>query len=474
MINTSSDTSIHNLGTPIDLVGAVDPTEYSLNVEFEQGRDNITLRVNAKMNEERLQDWFNTFEQSFQDILEHPDRSVLAFPPSLQTLPLHFKDDTSSATASVDIEPGPDMDAIREALSVVSQIPSKDIPPDTSIFSLGLDSIAAIRVAATCRQKGYAISVADVLQGRTVRRICQRLRERTDEEGPDLPDQEIDTLVPSDTKAKALAVLDVKAEEVEQISPCLAGQVFHLASWLKTNRTTCEAVFTYKSSPDLVITSLRSAWKELCKRHPILRTVFVATSPGEVVQIILGPSKVKDNSFSSTNANAPPHDLIQQEAAEHFSLFVPPAKLQHIHQDNQDLILLKLHHAIYDAWTIPTLISDLAALYQNINLPPLQPFIPFIAHTLKTLQNSQQQDYWRRSLANAQPTLLTPPATNTPSPSTPSIFISFPSAIPSLSAITQKCQSTSISLPSLMLTAFARTLARHTATTNPIFGLYQT
>ncbi|KAI4270260.1 MAG: hypothetical protein LQ337_006791 [Flavoplaca oasis] len=474
MNNTSSNTSIDDLGTPIDLGGAVDPTENSLNVEIEQNRENITLRVNARMNEERLQDWVNIFEQSFQDILEHPDRSVLAFPPSLQSLPVHAKGNTSIATARVDIEPGPDLNAIQEALSVVSQITLKNISSDVSIFSLGLDSIAAIRVAAACRQKGYAVSVADVLQGRTVRGICQRLRERTDKQVPDFPDQQIDTLVPSDTKAKALAVLDVKADEVEQISPCLAGQVFHLASWLKTSRTTCEAVFTYQSSPDLDVKLLRSAWMELCKRHPILRTVFVATSPGKVVQVVLGPSKLKDNSFSSTNANAPIHDLIQQEAAGYFNMFIPPAKLHHIHQNNQDLILLKLHHAIYDAWTIPKLISDLAKLYQNINLPPLQPFTPFITHTLKTLQNSQQLDYWRRSLANAQPTLLTPPATDHSSPSTAAIFISFLSATPSLSAITQKCQSTSISLPSLILTAFGRTLARHTATTHPIFGLYQT
>ncbi|KAL9632663.1 MAG: hypothetical protein Q9204_003705 [Flavoplaca sp. TL-2023a] len=426
------------------------------------------------MTEERLQDWVNTFEQSFQDILEHPDRSVLAFPPSLQSLPLHIKNDNDSAPAKVDVKPGPDLEAIREALSVASQIPSKSISSDVSIFSLGLDSIAAIRVAATCRQKGYAISVADVLQGRTVRGICRCLRERTVEGVIDLQDQDFDTLVSSDTKTKAPAVLGVKAEEVERVLPCLAGQVFHLASWLKAQRTICEAVFTYQSSMHLDADLLQSAWGQLCNRHPILRTVFVATSPEEVVQVILGPSKLNDDSFSSSSSNTPIHDLIQQEAAKHFNLFIPPAKLHHIHQDEQDLILLKLHHATYDAWTIPTLISDLAALYQNIKLPSPQPFSPFINHIFKSLQRPQQQAYWRKSLANAQPTLLAPLDTDNSTPSTTAIFISFPSAIPSLSTVVQKCQSTSISLPNLILTAFARTLARYTTTTNPIFGLYQT
>ncbi|KAL8644148.1 MAG: hypothetical protein Q9226_007910, partial [Calogaya cf. arnoldii] len=467
--NMSKDPTIDSLGTPIDIGGAVDPTEYSLNVEIEQGKDNIVVRVNARIAQGKLQDWINTFEQTFQDVLEHPSRSVLAFPPSLQSLPLQLKTNNQPAPCEPEVQSGPDLDIIREALSVVSQIPSKHISPETSVFSLGLDSIVAIQVAAACRKQGYAISVADVLQGRSLAGICKRLRERN-RETPGEPDKEAIPLVPSDTGTRAMALLGVADQEVEQILPCLAGQVYHLASWAKTYRTTREPVFTYKSPVKLNIDSLLSAWRKLRERHSILRTSFVAVSPTEVVQVALKPSVLNDESFSSIKSHSPIQEEIKRQADQQFNLFTPPAKLQHVRGSSSDLIFLKLHHATYDAWTIPTLISDLAALYQKVNLPPPQTFAPFINHTLKTLHTSQQQTYWRKSLSDSKPTLLTSSPTKRATPS----FTTFPSAIPSLSTLIQRCQHTSLTPPTLILTAFARTLAHHTSTTSPLFGLYQT
>lgn len=468
--NTSNDSTIDNLGTPMEIGGVLDSTEYSLNVEFEQGLENMILRVNGRMTQERLQDWISTFEHTFQDILEHPSKSVMAFPPSLQGLPLHTKNNKGSAPAKPELGSGPDLDAIRGALSVVSQIPSKNITPETSIFSLGLDSIAAIQVAAACRNQGYAISVADVIQGRSLAGICKRLREKI-RETPGEPTMEIGTLITNDTGTKAMSFLGVEDEDVEQILPCLAGQVYHLASSLKTYRTTREPVFTYQSSMQLNVDSLRSAWKKLRERHSILRTSFVAVSPTEVVQAVLKPSALNNESFSSIETHGPVQEEIKRQGNQHFTLFTPPVNLQHVRGNSQDLVLLKLHHATYDAWTIPALVSDLGALYQNIVLPSPQPFAPFINHTLKALHSSQQQAYWRKSLSDCQPTLLNSSPTQT---TIPSAFATFPSAIPSLRTLTQLCQCTSLSLPTLLLTAFARTLARHTSTTHPLFGLYQT
>ncbi|KAI4257962.1 MAG: hypothetical protein L6R42_005364 [Xanthoria sp. 1 TBL-2021] len=468
--NTSNESTIDNLGTPIEIGGVLNPTEYSLNVELEQGTENMILRVNARMTQERLQNWISTFEHTFQDVLEHPSKSVMAFPPSLQGLPLHIKGNKGSAPAKPKLGYGPDLDAIREALSVVSQIPSKNITLETSIFSLGLDSIAAIQVAAACRNQGFAISVADVIQGRSLAGICRRLREKS-RGPPDEPTKEIRTLITNDTATKVMSFLAMEGEDVEQILPCLAGQVYHLASWLKTYRTTREPVFTYQSYMQLNVDSLASAWRKLRERHSILRTSFVAVSPTEIVQVVLKASELSNESFSSIDSHGPVQEEIKRQADERFNLFTPPAKLQHVRGNSQDLVLLKLHHATYDAWTIPALVSDLGALYQNIDLPSPQPFAPFINHTLKALHSSQQQAYWRKSLSDCQPTLLNSSPTQTTIPST---FVTFPSAIPSLRTLTQNCQSTSLTLPTLLLTAFARTLARHTSTTHPLFGLYQT
>ncbi|KAL8821475.1 MAG: hypothetical protein Q9223_000483 [Gallowayella weberi] len=466
--NANIASSEDHLGTSVNIGAAVDPTEYSFNVEFEQGIERMILRVNATWNREKLQEWLIMFENIFRDILEHPNKSVLAVPASLQSLPLNVKSDEKSQQVEYTNEPGADIDAIREILSNVSKIPTEKISTSASIFSLGLDSIAAIQIAATCRNKGYPISVADILQGHSLGGICKRLRER-DYDVANVQLNELKNLTTMEVKTKSLALIDMREENVDDVLPCLAGQVYHLANWLKSDRTTCEAVFTYHCSQHLDIDGLRLAWKQLRQRHSILRTVFVATSPTEAVQVVVKPSALADESFKSIDSEAGITEYIQRQLKQHFDLFSAPCKLQVINSGSNTYICLHFHHATYDAWTIPMLISDLTSLYRNTRLQSPVPISSFISHTFHCLQTHPQQNYWRNSLSRCQRTLLR----SSGDPATIPTLLTIPSALPSLSTLAHHCNSKSFSLSSLLLMAFARAIARRTETANPTFGLYQ-
>ena len=472
--NANTGSSADILWTPLDDNGAVAPTEYSTNFEFEQREENIILRVasrKARTTESQLQTWLETFEQIFQDVLEKPHRSVLAFPASLQSLPLTIKSDKSHASSRDEIDPGPDLTCIRTVLSEITRISTEDFPVASSVFSIGLDSIAAIQVAATCRKRGYDISVADVLQGRSLGGICRRLRERS-QKPQDSDAKSLETLVSTETKSKAVFVTNVTNDDVDYALPCLAGQVYHLASWLKSHRAMCEAVFTYECSERLDTDALCSAWERLKERHAILRTLFVAVSHKEAVQLVLKHPELGSNSFSyiesPNDSNERVVDLIKRETNQHFDLFVPPSRLCLFHHDSRDYILLKFHHATYDAWTINTIVSDLFAIYQGIYLPPPPSSASFIHHTVLTVDTHQQQSYWFRTLQNSQPTILHP----RPNPgSTPTIH-TLKTTIANLQTLETTCRHLSFSLPTLLILAYARTLAQHTSTTSPTFGLY--
>ncbi|KAL9136511.1 MAG: hypothetical protein Q9175_002274, partial [Cornicularia normoerica] len=367
-VNNVSSTK--KLWTSIDIGEAVAPTEYSTNFEFEQGEEVAILRVASRKGlrtREQLHVWLTDFEQAFYDIVEHPQRSVMAFPGSLQSLPLTIGSDNSRPSPPDEIEPGPDLECIRTALSEVSGISLENISVDASIFSLGLDSISAIQVAATCRKQGYSVSVADVLQGRSLGGICRQRRERNPEPNKHVKYQS--TLISTESRSKALVLANVKDEDIEDVLPCLAGQLYHLASWLKSRRTLCEATWTYQCSMRLNVDGLRSAWRGLRERHSVLRTIFVALSPKETVQVVLKPSALNHDSFKHIAAPGDARDRIidqiKQEARQPFDLFSPPSKLNFVRGDTQDFVVLKLHHATYDAWTIHTIVKDLAALYRG-------------------------------------------------------------------------------------------------------------
>ena len=472
--------STEQLWTAITMDEATVPTEYSVNFEFEQRKDQIVLRMASRKGlttREQLQSWLTDFEQAFQDILEHPSRSVIAFPSSLQSLPLANESRKSHRLPKDDIRPGPDLETIRIALSKVSGFPPESIPLDASIFSLGLDSISAIQIAATCRKQGSGVSVADVLQGRSLGGICRRLRGKNIEQSSDVETQ--DTLVSTESKSKALRLANIKDEDVEDVLPCLAGQVYHLASWLKSRRTMYEATWTYHCTKRLNVDNLKSAWRGLRKRHPVLRTIFVGLSRKEAIQLIFKDSVLTDDSFEYAEAQGDLKDKlfdrIKLEAKQPFDLFNPPSKLRLIRGNTRDFVILKLHHATYDAWTIPIIIKDLAALYHGINLsspPPIEPFIQYTTHAVNT---SPEKAYWLKSLQNSQPTLLRPSTQLFP-PAKTSIPISLhlDSALSSLHTIESLCRTTSTTLPTIILLAHARTLAKHTLIANPTFGLYQT
>ena len=471
------------LGTFFDTREVIAPTEYSTNFEIEQREEETILRVASRkslMTRERLQKWLAEFGQVFRDILENPQRSVMAFPVSLQSLPLTIKSDQSRPPPRDEIEPGPDLETIITALSEVSRIPPRHVSANAGIFSLGLDSISAIQVAAICRKRGYGVSVADVLQGRSSNGICRRLRERSPE--PESNAENQSTLISARVRSTAQALANVKDEYVEAILPCLAGQLYHLASWLKSRRTTSEAVWTYECSKRLNVDELRSAWRGLRQRHPVLRTVFVAPSPKEAVQVVLKPSAISHESFRCIEVPGDSKDRvidhIKQEASEPFDLFNPPSKLFLVREDTQDFVLLKLHHATYDAWTIRTIVDDLDSLYHGVHLPFPPRFESSIHHTMLSLHTEAEKAYWRKSLLKCQRTLLEPPVTKSDiavltSSNHPPLFVSIKPAIANLQSLETTCRQSSISLPTIILLAFARALGRRNRITNPTFGIYQ-
>ena len=485
--NTANRTSFTDgLWTSVDIEGAVAPTEYSMNFEFEQKEEEITLRVTSRKElrrREQLQAWLTDFEEIFQDILEHPQRSVMAFPVSLQSLPLAIRRENSRPSPQDEIKPGPDLECIRRALSEVSRIPKEDVPEKASIFSLGLDSISAIRVAATCRKQGHGVSVADVLQGRSLGGICRRLRERNSDQNNNGKMQNTNTLFSTECKSKALVLANVENEAVEDVLPCLAGQQYHLATWLKSRRNMGEAVFTYQCNKILDVDDLKCAWRGLRERHSVLRTTFVALSAKESVQVVMKPSALNDDSFkyieASDDSDEKVIEQVRRESKQPFDLFSLPSKLSLVRENTQDFVVLKLHHATYDAWTIQILVDDLAALYQRIQIQSPPRFDSFIDHTMRSLHTDAAEVYWRKSLGNCQQTLLQPLITepNIPSvaesthPST--IFIPIRSAISELQSLETACRQLSTSLPTIILLAYARALARHTSVTNPTFGFFQ-
>jgi aryl carrier-like protein len=70
---------------------------------------------------------------------------------------------TESLTGGDDAWDGTQL-AIREVLSSLSDIPKERIAVSSTIYQLGIDSLAAVHVASRLRQQGLEVTVGDVLE----------------------------------------------------------------------------------------------------------------------------------------------------------------------------------------------------------------------------------------------------------------------------------------------------------------------
>lgn len=473
---TQEGTAGSQIMEPLDIGSIAAPTEYSTNLEFEQRDDKIIVRMIARKTQRHISNWLAHFQEIFRRTVENPHEGVLSFPSSFQSLPLTFQGHSSEANTPEDIRSGLDLDGIRSVLSEASGLSLDRIGPDTSIFALGLDSISTIRVAAACRKRGFSIGVADVMQGQTAGGICRRLR-AGNAESTFAPATE-SALVSSALKSKALEIVNKPDKLVEDVLPCLSGQIYHLAMWLKSGRTMCEATFTYRCSEKLNIGKVKGAWDKLRQHHPILRTIFVAMSGRDVVQVVLNDSYMPDNSVQSLNAPDSMKDnileVVEQTMREPFDLFTIPARLKVVQGKHGDCILLTLHHATYDAWTIEPLIRDLTLLYRDIEPPYIPALRPYIEHTSRSLHSDSAKAYWRKSLPNKIPTILQTSSDKSTSTTSSRIFFFLDNAISQLQDVESTCQSLSLSFPIILFLAYARTIARYTSQSSPTFGLFQT
>lgn len=479
-----ADVKANPLWRPIDLGDEeAAPTEYATNFEVEQGLDGISVQL-ASTQIKDLDAWLDNFENALRDILEQPHRPVLASPSGLRSLPLRPALSPAPDIVEHVLTPGHDLTCLEGALAEVAGLePSKPLP-NANIYSLGFDSLSAIKVATLCRKRGLQVTVADILQGRSLLGIVQRLRQRETEDPAIIADHKPSALpaasqngdISPEMRLIAVDRLSLQATDVEDIQPCLPGQFFHLANWVKSGRTMGEATFVYKAAERLDPDKLRHAWHELCRCHPILRTAFASLSSSSCVQVVLKDSAVDRDSFRYSDLIGDSSDDLSHHlhsiVSGHFDMLTPPGEFHHLRTKTRDFIALKLHHALYDAYTIPTLIHNLTTVYEEAETAS----IPLKETTFGTFRppapDTTFQSFWSRSLQDCQPTILHSKYPSHDHHQHAPFFLT-KTHIPHLLSLSTLAHSHHISLTTLILSSFGHALSAHTGIASPVFGLYQ-
>ncbi|KAJ6123272.1 hypothetical protein N7512_005737 [Penicillium capsulatum] len=264
----------------------------------------------------------------------------------------------SSPRVSTTKEWSPTELTIRNVLSVVSGVPEDSIDRETTIFHLGLDSISAIKVAALMKRQSVKLAVSDMLRAGTIEKMAQAANGNHAELTPAEIDRALEQSLDGINVAALLEGYGIDPSRAK-VLPATSGQIYFLAMHA-LNPEVFYPEFHYMASAPLKPHDLESAWSRLVEQIPILRTAFVPTDAQHLsyVQVIF---ESVDNPVIWRDSGA--HQKVSAQATRGFGAI--PAALIASQTDRGTALTLRIHHALYDAVSLPSLMERLAQLCQG-------------------------------------------------------------------------------------------------------------
>ncbi|PYH49418.1 nonribosomal siderophore peptide synthase SidC [Aspergillus saccharolyticus JOP 1030-1] len=464
--------------TPYEVDNYTAQAEYKLNIEVDHASHGIVVTASCDgtyFTQDMLNKLLDEYAIIFSDIVGHPTRCATIVPAGLGDLPLKLSQQEAQDNEVAESKKPVHEDIVRSILAEVAGVSLDNINPNTSIFSIGLDSLSAIRIASLCRAKGLKTGVADILQGNSLRGISQRIQSVSESSMTQTHAALIDNY--EQVEEAVLQQLKMEKKSVEVILPCLGGQYYHLASWLKSKRKMFESAWPYFCTERVNAAKLEEAWFRLQQRHPILRTCFAAISATDVVQIVMKQAMRDTDKFKviyhSCSITEAAKAQAREEALHPSTLFTPPVRLRLLRATDRDGVLVLINHAAYDAWTMPMFVTELAQLYRGQELASNPDFPAFVTSSLRSLRALDEKGYWSTKVGSATPTLIK--KGNISEDEVPDqLFVGAWGKVKDLSRLESTCRAAGISLQAVVLLAVSRGISRRTGVPSPTVGLYQT
>jgi amino acid adenylation domain-containing protein len=302
----------------------------------------------------------------------------------------------------------PPLTAAEKILAAIWEevLDAKGVGADDNFFSLGGDSILALKVAAHAGKRGLPLKVRQLFRFRTLRELAAHLEQGGARAA------EVETIPPFSLLAPEDRLrLPAGLEDAYPLSRLQAGMIFHeWESGLYHNvmrsqlRMPCDAA------------ALRRAVAGLAARHAVLRTAFDLSTASEPLQLVYRQVEtplawIDLRQLPAARQEAVVAERFAAARARRFALARAPLLRFEVYRrddDCMDLLRVK-HHAILDGWSEAILLEELMALYRwarrepAASAPPPAPagnaMRDYVVAERRALGNAESRQYWLSALA---------------------------------------------------------------------------
>ncbi|CRG90441.1 Hydroxamate-type ferrichrome siderophore peptide synthetase [Talaromyces islandicus] len=460
-------------------------TGYPLSVEMELLDESMICRLAARddiLGVSDAADILDQISRVFHLILSEPHHATVDFTDDGITVcqSAAFREKSSEQETIHENGDGPEADntwselemKIRGVLSVLSGIPQDSISKDSTLFNLGLDSISAIKVCALLRQQSVVLPVTAMLKAGSIRKMAESVEPEVQQFSIDNVEKAINDMLRGVDVDEVLSSNRISVSNVERILPATSGQTYCLA----LNAQNPEIFYGnfFYSIDNISRDQLDHAWKRLVAQFPILRTGFIRTGQRDTpfIQRILNEA---NNSVCWHEADSDSEFLRPKQRP----IASGPVSIHAVSASHGVLINLHIHHALYDAVSLPLIIDSLGQLCMGGDVPGNElEFSKFVAFQAVYSPVTARKQFWESYLSGVETKYQ--PYVNGSSSRRQSFFR--PGLVKNVESLELVARHNGLSLQSLFMAVYAKVYSQlianrrdqktSTEVEDPVLGIY--
>ncbi|KKO98034.1 hypothetical protein THAR02_09861 [Trichoderma harzianum] len=263
-------------------------------------------------------------------------------------------------------------DTEKTILQVISDTLGAEANYDMTLASAGIDSLVAIKLASSLRSSGFSVSVAELLSMQTIAQVCSAVQPLSFPVHNEAPLVDIHLVDKWALIEESNTALQNDLELVEDVLLCSPLQVAMLSETAQRPEAYWNEI-ELEATPGITVTQVYDAFHLLAGQRDILRAGFVSWN-GSFVSPIFASLRFDQIEVVEEFRRL---ELSGDEALLH------PLRVQ-IQQARVDAgprILIDIHHATYDGWSMDIILSDLTDIICERPLPHRPQFSNLLAYT---------------------------------------------------------------------------------------------
>lgn len=264
-----------------------------------------------------------------------------------------------------------------------------------NFFQLGGDSIHAMKLAAAARKQNMQLTVSNIFSSPLLEDMALVATKGTAGARVAivdiLPFSLLEQPSLSTITAAASRQCGITPDIIEDIYPCTPFQEGLISQSMRRDAGSFVGSFRFRLPSSIHLERFQEAWQMTAEANPILRTRFIQAESSLFQVVVAGKLECKVEMHLDDYSTP-----LESEPLRFGQELVHPIILQ---VGNSRDFLLVMHHALYDAWSLDLLLSQVLFRYETRQIRPLPPYSRFVHDVRERVDSSKQ--YWSDHLSGS-------------------------------------------------------------------------